>query len=682
MFKMPPKRSTGNNKLIAAAKQTADAARAAEEEYQARLKAAREEEERIKEEERLEAERIEKERLEKKAIKDAKIAKKKESGTFKTESQKKQERDRLMSLQRGFVSSNSKATTELVYEINEEKQEADIFYRSPIVCILGHVDTGKTTILDKIRSTSVQKKEAAGITQQIGASFVPRRLIGSNLNTPGLLFIDTPGHTAFSNLRIRGSEICDVAVIIIDVMKGIENQTKESIQLCKNKGIRFILALNKIDRIYGYSDAQGTIKEKLQSLQAYERLHENIMKEFWDMEYQPLHFEDYYDNEDENKLMYIPVSGFNGDGISDLLYQLSMYSQVVIPEEISIVDLFKGFVMESKKQSNGESSIDVIVVNGTISVGDIIGISTISGPITTKVRSLLLPAENEEMRQTNKYVSVSEVTGSCGVKILGENIENVIPGTEIYILEHEEQKFRHFEIDFGITQDGVAVSARSIGQVQGLIKHLTEENNIQVSLVIIGDVRKKNILIMQKYQERFKHILCFETDINADALDFCDTNKITIHRNETVYRLSEDFLNRTREFEENRIKELRRSAKLPFKLRIVESIRNNPLVLAVSVEGELSVNSLVIDNNDRLLGTITSIRHNDQPVEIATTGQEVSILLETELKYGRHIKKEHTIYPVITRESLDILKEHFREELNNEASLRLIKEIKLIRKIK
>jgi len=144
-----------------------------------------------------------------------------------------------------------------------------IRYRQPIVVVLGHVDSGKTSLLDKIRKTAVQARESGGITQHIGASIFPKETlieicctllskVGGDIKVPGILVIDTPGHEVFSNLRIRGGSAADFSIIVTDVMKGVEAQTVESLEILRQRRVPFVVALNKIDMISGWKPGSNS----------------------------------------------------------------------------------------------------------------------------------------------------------------------------------------------------------------------------------------------------------------------------------------------------------------------------------------------------------------------------------------------------------------------------------------
>jgi translation initiation factor 5B len=285
--------------------------------------------------------------------------------------------------------------------------------RSPISCIMGHVDTGKTKLLDKIRHTDVQKGEAGGITQQIGATQFSKETLALQtqalqasqpfeIRIPGLLMIDTPGHESFSNLRSRGSSLCDIAVLVIDLMHGLEPQTIESINLLKRKRTPFVVALNKVDRCYGWKTMHDCpIQEALASQD------DNCRSQFKDLSQramlqlneQGLNAKLYWENDDlAHTVSLVPTSAISGEGIPDLLKMVITLTQERLQDQLMFMDVLQCTVLEVKVIDGLGHTVDVILVNGTLREGDTIVVSTMDGPVVTNIRALLTPPPNREMR--------------------------------------------------------------------------------------------------------------------------------------------------------------------------------------------------------------------------------------------------------------------------------------------
>jgi translation initiation factor 5B len=285
--------------------------------------------------------------------------------------------------------------------------------RSPISCIMGHVDTGKTSLLDKIRHTSVQEGEAGGITQQIGATQFPKdRLIQQTMRMqtvnkfdvklPGLLVIDTPGHESFSNLRNRGSSLCDIAILVIDLMHGLEPQTIESLNMLRKKNTPFVVALNKVDRCYGWKTMPDCPIREALDIQD-----ENCKLEFKDrtsrvilqLNEQGLNASLYWENDDPlNTISLIPTSAVSGEGVPDLLYNIITITQEMLIEQLMYMEYVQCTVLEVKAIDGLGHTVDVVLLNGTIREGDTIVVSTMEGPVVTNIRALLTPPPNREMR--------------------------------------------------------------------------------------------------------------------------------------------------------------------------------------------------------------------------------------------------------------------------------------------
>lgn len=445
---------------------------------------------------------------------------------------------------------------------------------------MGHVDTGKTKILDYIRRTNVQANEAGGITQQIGASFFPQYKLVEELSRlnpealkvkceiPGLLVIDTPGHEAFVNLRSRGSSLCDLAIVVIDIMHGLENQTIESLKMLQEKQTPFVIALNKIDRIQSYNSVKDfSSYTNLKKQESFARTNfqekfnfilgqlaqQNINAKFyWEMTPQDFLERDW--------VPVVPTSALKGEGMPDLLGNITYFAQTVIPDKITRRDHeFKATVLEVKKMEGMSATIDVILVNGVLKVDDKIILSGFDGPIETHIKNLLTPHPMKEMRVKNEHMLHKVVYGAMGVRIVATGLEKAIAGSSIFRVDADDQvegfkdllsaDIAKVKKTVKTKKDGVGVAASTLGALEALLIFLRKEH-IQVSNVFIGDISKTDMQkVLTSYmseeikfkQREYLSLLCFEVKVLPDAAKFADEHGIKIMKAEIIYHLADQF---------------------------------------------------------------------------------------------------------------------------------------------
>nr|CAD1824903.1 unnamed protein product [Ananas comosus var. bracteatus] len=378
-------------------------------------------------------------------------------------------------------------------EEKAKKGSSDL--RSPICCILGHVDTGKTKLLDCIRQTNVQEGEAGGITQQIGATYFPTENIrertkelkaDATLKVPGLLVIDTPGHESFTNLRSRGSSLCDIAILVVDIMHGLEPQTIESLNLLKSRNTEFIVALNKVDRLYGWKRSPNAPIVK-----ALKQQSEDVKREFnmrltqivTQFKEQGLNTALYYKNKEMGETFNIvPTSAISGEGIPDLLLLLIQWAQKTMVEKLTYVDEVQCTVLEVKVIEGLGTTIDVVLVNGILHEGDQIVVCGMQGPIVTNIRALLTPHPMKELRVKGSYQHHKELKAAQGVKISAQGLEHAIAGTALYVVKPSDDLE---EIKAAVMHDmnkvmsridksgeGVYVQASTLGSLEALTEFL------------------------------------------------------------------------------------------------------------------------------------------------------------------------------------------------------------------
>uniref|UniRef100_A0A6I8PL61 Eukaryotic translation initiation factor 5B n=1 Tax=Ornithorhynchus anatinus TaxID=9258 RepID=A0A6I8PL61_ORNAN len=548
--------------------------------------------------------------------------------------------------------------------------------RAPVICVLGHVDTGKTKILDKLRHTHVQDGEAGGITQQIGATNVPLEAINEqtkmvktfdreNIKIPGMLIIDTPGHESFSNLRNRGSSLCDIAILVVDIMHGLEPQTIESINLLKSKKCPFIVALNKIDRLYDWkkspdSDVAATLKkQKKNTKDEFEERAKAIIVEFAQ---QGLNAALFYENKDPRTFVsLVPTSAHTGDGMGSLIVLLVELTQTMLSKRLAHCEELRAQVMEVKALPGMGTTIDVILINGRLKEGDTIIVPGVEGPIVTQIRGLLLPPPMKELRVKNQYEKHKEVEAAQGVKILGKDLEKTLAGLPLLVAHREDEvpvlkdelihELKQTLNAIKLEEKGVYVQASTLGSLEALLEFL-KTSEVPYAGINIGPVHKKDVMkasVMLEHDPQYAVILAFDVRIERDAQEMADSLGVRIFSAEIIYHLFDAFTKYRQDYKKQKQEEFKHIAVFPCKMKILPQFIFNsrdPIVMGVIVEaGQVKQGTpmCVPTKNFVEIGIVTSIEINHKQVDVAKKGQEVCVKIEpipgeSPKMYGRHFE--------------------------------------------
>uniref|UniRef100_A0A9J8B3N8 Eukaryotic translation initiation factor 5B n=1 Tax=Cyprinus carpio carpio TaxID=630221 RepID=A0A9J8B3N8_CYPCA len=585
--------------------------------------------------------------------------------------------------------------------------------RAPVVCVLGHVDTGKTKILDKLRHTHVQDGEAGGITQQIGATNVPLETIleqakmvknfdKENVKVPGMLIIDTPGHESFSNLRNRGSSLCDIAILVVDIMHGLEPQTIESINLLKEKKCPFIVALNKIDRLYDWkkspdTDIVATLKkQKKNTKDEFDERAKAVIVEFAQ---EGLNAALFYENKDPRTFVsLVPTSAHSGDGMGNLIALLVELTQTMLARRLAHCDELRAQVMEVKALPGMGTTIDVILINGCLREGETIIVPGVDGPIVTQIRGLLLPPPLKELRVKNPYEKHKEVSTAQGVKILGKDLEKTLAGLPLLVAHKEDEipvlrdelirELKQTLNSIKLEEKGVYVQASTLGSLEALLEFL-RTSKVPYAGINIGPVHKKDVMkasTMLEHDPQYAVILAFDVKIERDSQELADSLGVRIFSAEIIYHLFDAFTKYREDYKKQKQDEFKHIAVFPCKLRILPQFIFNsrdPIVMGVTVEaGVLRTGTPVCVPSKGFvdIGIVTGIEINHKSVDSAKKGQEICVKIEpipgeAPKMYGRHFEAVDIIVSKITRQSIDALKNWFRDEMQK-SDWQLIMELK------
>ncbi|MEM2999604.1 MAG: translation initiation factor IF-2 [Candidatus Bathyarchaeia archaeon] len=547
--------------------------------------------------------------------------------------------------------------------------------RQPIVCVLGHVDTGKTLLLDKIRKTSVQAREAGGMTQHIGASFFPvetlKQLMGPLLSAikgeiqiPGLLIIDTPGHEAFTNLRRRGGSVADIAILVIDVLKGFEAQTQECIEILKSRKTPFIVAVNKIDRISGWKPQPDTPFYKSYAMQdAYvkesldNKLYE-IMGMFSRLGFRANRFDQITDF--TTTIALVPTSAKTGEGLHELLMVLVGLTQQYLKKQLQTTEgPAKGSVLEIKEEPGLGLTLNTIIYDGVLKKDDVIVIGGKEKPIITRIRAILVPKPLDEIRDPrDRFSSVDCVSAAAGVKIVASDLEGALAGSSLYAVPPSEDPAKYArlvseeieKIRISTDTEGIILKADTLGSLEA-IAEILKQSNVQIRIADVGDISKRDVIeasIVKEHEPLYGVILGFNVKVLPDAQEEAEARKIEIFREQIIYHLVENYLKWLKAQREAKLAQEFEGLIKPGKIRVMEGYvfrRAKPAIFGVEIlGGQLKPKYQLIRAEDGAdLGEVQQIQDKGKAISEAKQGMQVAISMDKPI-IGRHVFEKDVLY--------------------------------------
>ncbi len=549
--------------------------------------------------------------------------------------------------------------------------------RQPIISVLGHVDSGKTTLLDRIRGSAVAPGEAGGITQHIGASEVPIENIKTScgpllsrmkvdVKIPGLLFIDTPGHEAFTTLRKRGGSIADIAILIIDINEGIQKHTEESIMFLKEFKTPFVVAATKIDRILGWhSEANACFLTSFaaQDARAQDELEEKLYRIVGQLGEKGFRSERYDRVEDFAKaICIVPVSSVTGEGIPDLLVLLTGLAQKYLEKRLEVTGgMGKGTILEVREYRGLGSTIDVILYDGVVSRGDTMIIGG-AGLLVTKVKALLKPEPLKEMRVERVFQPIESASAASGVKISAPDLTGVVAGSPVRFVRNEkdgkaaikdiEKEIEEVEIE--TENQGVIIKADTLGSLEGLLKTL-RGMNIPIRKAKVGNVVRNEV--MEASNMKKPVIFVFNVEVLPDADELAKKLGVNVFKSNIIYRLIEDYQKWEDETKRNSESKLIDSVTHPARMTILRGYvfrQSKPAIFGVEVLGGTIRPGYKLKKGEHTIGEIKELQAEGEKVEKAKIGDKVAVSVDG-VTIGRQIDEGDTLETVLSGRDFEIL---------------------------
>ena len=566
--------------------------------------------------------------------------------------------------------------------------------RQPIAVVLGHVDHGKTTLLDRLRGTSVAAREPGLITQWIGASLIPAQTLAQitgplldrfklKIEVPGILFIDTPGHETFSNLRKRGGSAADVAILVIDITKGIEPQTVESLTILKARKTPFLICANKIDAIPGWKSSPGGSfldNIKNQRPEVLQNLDNRLYTMMGTLSRYSIRA-DRFDRIQEfaKTVALVPASAKTGEGMPELMAVLVGLTQVYMKGELSVTSgPAEGTILEVKEEPGLGVTVDAMIYNGRLEVDDEIMLAGRNGLITTRVRALLLPKPLDEIRDPrDKFSRAKFVDAAAGIKIAAPGLEDAIAGSPLYAVKaglNEKSigdKILSEVEEVRVRKDlsGVIVKSDALGSLEALTTSL-EAQNIPVRLADVGDVSRRDVVEAKAVRVKDQYlgvVLAFGVKLLPDAEEEISISKIPVFKGDIIYHVLEEY---TRWVTAQKLAGAKAEMDLlirPGKIRLLKGFvfrRSDPAIVGVEVlDGIIKPKYPLINSSGKRIGQVVRIQDQGKDVGEAGSGKQVAVSIDKPT-VGRQILEGEVLYVDVPLQHARVLSSKFRDYLS------------------
>jgi translation initiation factor 5B len=597
------------------------------------------------------------------------------------------------------------SNTDTNQETTGEKQSL----RTPIVAVLGHVDHGKTSLLDRVRGSAVIDSEAGAITQHIGATAVPLSTISDlsgalidpdDFDLPGLLFIDTPGHHSFSTLRARGGALADIAVLVVDVNDGFQPQTLEAIDILKRTQTPFIVAANKVDTTPGWNPVQNSpIQQSMdaQSDRAESRLNEALYEIIGQLSDNGFSADMYWRVRDfQGNVGVVPVSAMTGEGVPDLLAVLMGLSQRYMKEEMAI-DVSgpgAGTVLEVKDERGFGTTLDVVLYDGSVRTDDTIIVGGLDEPIVTDVRALLQPRPLAEIRTEKQFETVDEARAAAGVKIAAPDFDRALAGAPVRVVRDqpiaqvvEQVQAELAEIEVETADEGVVVKADTLGSLEAIADALMDAE-VPVVRAEVGDVAPRDIAIASTANEpKHQTILAFSVDVLGNANQRATEQDVRLFENDVIYQLIEEYEEYVDGIERSQQEQVLDKIIRPSRFRILEDHtfrQSSPAVVGVEVmAGTLKRNSYITkweDGSPTRTGRLKSIQDEGEDIDELRAGERAAVSIDGPT-VGRQIEEGDELWTELPEKHAKILEQELREDIPSDEIEALTQYLEKHRKI-